>query len=238
VQFTLLATILTVLFINTSMADPITLYCFPGQGSDHRLFDSLTVAQGYEIKVIEYGTPEAGMSMRDFALSLTDRIDTSRPFVLVGVSLGGMICAELNEILQPEKTIIISSAKNCRELPRRYRFHKNVPLYRLLPGSLLLAGAKFLQPIVEPDSRNKKETFQSMLAAKDPVYMERTVQMIINWDRLENSKNLYHIHGTRDHTLPIGKIKSPTHVVEKGSHMMTLTRTDEVSGILNSILEE
>jgi hypothetical protein len=28
---------------------------------------------------------------------------------LVGVSMGGMICAELSEILSPEKTILISS---------------------------------------------------------------------------------------------------------------------------------
>jgi pimeloyl-ACP methyl ester carboxylesterase len=219
------------------MADPITIYCFPGQGSDRRIFESLTVTPGYELKVIEYGTPDAGMTMNDFARRLSEQIDTSRPFVLVGVSLGGMICAELNEILNPEKTIIISSAKNSDELPMRYQFQKSIPLYKLFPGSVLHAGAKLMQPIVEPDRRHYKETFQSMLSSKDPVYMERTVDMIINWDRNENTKMIYHIHGAQDHTLPIRKIKSPTFVVERGSHMMTLTRAKDVSQILNSILE-
>jgi hypothetical protein len=218
------------------MSSPIIIYCFPGQGSDHRLFESLTVPPGYEIKVIEYGTPGKGMNMHDFALRLSERIDTTRSFVLVGVSLGGMICSELNEILRPEKTIIISSAKNCNELSLRYRFQKNIPLYKLFPGSILLGGAKLLQPIVEPDRKHNKETFKSMLASKDPVYMERTIDMLINWNRTENTRMIYHIHGTRDHTLPIAWIKSPTHVVKNGSHLMTLTRAHEVSEILNSIL--
>lgn len=220
------------------MADPITIYCFPGQGSDRRLFQALNVARGYSMKVIEYGTPDAGMSMKDFARQLSSQIDTSKPYILMGVSLGGMICAELSEILNPEKTIIISSAKNRGELPMRYRFQRNIPLYKLFSGSVLLAGAKVMQPLVEPDRKHNKETFKSMLSSKDPVYMERTIDMLITWERTENSNNIYHIHGTRDHTLPIGKIKSPTHVVENGSHMMTLTRAEEVSGILNSILEE
>jgi pimeloyl-ACP methyl ester carboxylesterase len=222
--------------IQPTLADPITIYCFPGQGSDRRIFESLAVVPGYQIKVIEYGTPEAGMSMSDFARQLSQQIDTTRQFVLVGVSLGGMICAELSEILSPKKTILISSAKNRNELPLRYRLQSKVPVYKLFPGTALLAGAKVLQPIVEPDRKHNRETFKSMLGSKDPVYMERTVDMIINWRLQSNSGKIYHIHGTRDHTLPIGKISRPMHVVEKGSHMMTLTKADEVSQILNSIL--
>jgi pimeloyl-ACP methyl ester carboxylesterase len=232
----LLSIIFALMATYPTLADPITIYCFPGQGSDRRLFDSLSISPGYQIKVIEYGTPEAGMSMTEFARELSRQIDTSKPFVLVGVSLGGMICAELNEILHPHKTILISSAKNRGDLPRRYRFQSKVPFYKLFPGSVLLVGARVLQPIVEPDRKSHKETFESMLGSKDPIYMERTIAMIMNWDRLSNSGKIYHIHGTSDRTLPFGKIKAPTHVVEKGSHMMTLTKAKEVSQILNSIL--
>ena len=230
--------LLGLLVFQASIADPITIYCFPGQGSDARLFESLKPAPGYEIRVIEYGTPGAGMSMSDFARHLSEQIDTSKPFVLVGVSLGGMICTELSEILTPEKTIIISSAKNRNELPMRYRFHRDFPVYKLIPGSFLLASARILQPIVEPDRNTNKEIFQSMLSAKDPVYMERTIDMIINWDRKENTRSIFHIHGTKDHTLPIRNIKSPTYIVDEGSHMMTLTKGEEISRILNSILAQ
>jgi esterase/lipase len=215
-----------------------TIYCFPGQGSDKRIFDSLDIDKKYNIKVIEYGTPDKHMTMNSFARQLSEQIDTTQEFILIGVSLGGMICVELNEILSPKKTIIISSAKNRNELPNRYNFQKVIPIYKLFPGSILLAGAKILQPIVEPDRNKNKKTFKSMLNNKNSVYMKRTVSLIINWDRKVNTKTIYHIHGTNDHTLPIRKIKSPTYIVDKGSHMMTLTRSKDISEILNTILKE
>jgi pimeloyl-ACP methyl ester carboxylesterase len=214
------------------------VYCFPGQGSDHRLFDSLKLDSSFRLQVIEYGTPEKSVDLKMFARQLALQIDTSREFFLVGVSLGGMICTELSEILDPKKTIIISSAKNRSELPVRYKFQRLIPVYKLFPGKIILAGAKILQPIVEPDRNKNRQTFKNMLGAKNSVYMKRTVKLIINWDRKTNSKKIYHIHGTDDRTLPLKKIKSPDVVVQKGSHMMTLTRAQEISEILNKILKE
>jgi pimeloyl-ACP methyl ester carboxylesterase len=213
-----------------------TIYLFPGQGSDSRIFDSIDFDSAYKTKVIEYDTPEKGMSMSNFAQQLINQIDTTENYILLGVSLGGMLCVEINEILSPKKTIIISSAKNCRELPIRYRFQKVIPIYKLVPKKMILAGAKILQPIVEPDRKKNKTVFKSMLAAKDARYMKRTVGLIIHWDRTENSKDVVHIHGTKDHTIPLRNIKNPRTVVQNGSHMMTLTRAEEIQEIVNSIL--
>jgi pimeloyl-ACP methyl ester carboxylesterase len=213
-----------------------TIYCFPGQGSDARIFDSLIIDQSYQLKIIDYGMPEMGMSMKDFALQLSERIDTTEAFLLIGVSLGGMICAELAEIVHPEKTIIISSAKNRNELPARYKFQRAIPLYKIFSGRALLRGAKILQPIVEPDRKKNKATFINMLGSKNPEYMKRTINLLINWDKEINQSKIYHIHGSRDHTLPIKKITSPDVVINSGSHMMTLTKASEVSAALNDIL--
>ena len=213
-----------------------TIYLFPSQGSDSRIFDAIVFDSSYKTKVIEYSTPEKGMSMRTFSQQLINQIDTTENYILLGVSLGGMLCVEINEILSPMKTIIVSSAKNCRELPFRYRFQKVIPLYKLIPKKMILAGAKLLQPIVEPDSKKNKSVFKSMLAAKDARYMKRTVGLIINWDRKENNKEVYHIHGSKDHTIPLRNINAPRIVVQNGSHMMTLTRAEEIQEIVNSIL--
>jgi len=222
---------------NVACQQKTTIYCFPGQGSDVRLFDSIQVDTTiFKLEFIEYGTPDKGMDMKGFAYSLIHRIDTLHPYILLGVSLGGMICVELNEILNPQKTIIISSAKNRSELPLRYRFQKAVPVYRLIPKSLLLAGAKMMQPLVEPDRKKNKETFKSMLHTKSAVYMKRTIHLLIQWEREEIKKKVYHIHGDNDHTLPLKKIQNPDFIVENGSHMMTLTRGTEISRILNQLM--
>jgi hypothetical protein len=149
-----------------------------------------------------------------------------------------MLCVELAEILEPQKTIIISSARNRSDFPRRYKFQKAVPIHQYIPASILLASAKFLQPIVEPDRNKHPETFKAMLASKDAVYMKRTIDMILNWDRTSNSKQIYHIHGTSDRTLPMHAIKSADYVVDKGSHLMALTRADEINRIVGEIVNK
>ena len=219
-------------------AQNTTIYFFPGQGSDKRIFDSLNLDAPYNKVFIEYPMPEKGTSLSGFAKQLSTQIDTTKPFVLVGVSLGGMICSELNEYMTAEKVIIISSAKNKEELPLRYRFQKYVPLYAMMPAHLLHWGAKIMQPLVEPDRNTNEETFKAMLYEKDPIYIKRTIGMIMNWDKDTNSKKVYHIHGTSDHTLPYRKLKNVDHTIEKGSHMMTLTRAEEISVALKQVLEK
>lgn len=223
-------------FLYGSSQTTKTIYLLPGQGADRRQFDSLTFDGSYKIKVIEYGTPHDSLNMKSFAKYLSQYIDTTEEFILIGVSLGGMLCIELSELLNPEKTIIISSAKNRNDFPARYTFQKKIAVYKLFPGSVLLAGAKILQPIVEPDRKKNKETFKAMLGAKDSKYMERSVDLIINWERQVNTKKIYQIHGSNDHTLTLRSIKNPDYIIENGSHMMTLTRAKEISSLLNYIL--
>ena len=215
------------------------IYCFPGQGSDARIFDSIRVDTAlFKLVFVEYGTPKKGMDMKEFAFSLLNEIDSMNRYALLGVSLGGMICIELSDSLNPWKTILISSAKNRNELPVRYKFQKTIPLYKLFPKKILLKGAKVVQPLVEPDRNNNKETFKDMLNKKNAAYMKQTINILINWERDINMKKIYHIHGDNDHTLPLRHIKNPDFIVKNGSHMMTLTRGTEISRILNDILSE
>lgn len=214
-----------------------TIYLFPGQGSDERLFKHLNFQQGQEVVAIVLPVPERGMNMADYAKIVAQQIDTTKAYSFIGVSLGGMICTELAAILKPEKTIIISSAKSRKELPFRYRFQKYIPIYKIVPPKLLLMGAKFLQPIVEPDRKQEKKIFKSMLAAKDPIYMKRTVAMIINWKSASYNEQIIQIHGTKDHTIPIRHVQVH-HIIKGGSHMMTLTEPEAVNKILGSHLYE
>lgn len=213
------------------------IYLFPGQGSDERLFDSLEFENYSEIVHINYPIPEKGSTLTEYAKRISMQVDTSQQYILLGVSLGGMIICELNDYLDPKESIIISSAKSRAELPFRYKFQKAIPIYKIVPSKLMLAGAKFLQPIVEPDRNTNKSTFKSMLSSKNPLYMKRTVEMIIKWDRENAQENIIHIHGTKDHTIPIRNVE-PTHIIEGGSHMMTLTQPSPINKILFDYLNE
>lgn len=215
----------------------MTIYLLPGQGSDRRIFKYLRFDGKHAIKYIEYETPGKGVTLKQFSGAVAGEIDTNEKFILIGVSMGGMICSELAEILHPETVIIISSAKNRGELPWRYKIQKFIPLYKFIPAKFLLRGAMFLQPVFEPDRNKYKSIFTSMLGSKKPIYIKRTIDMIINWERTTNRRKIIHIHGDRDHTLPIKNI-SPDFVIKDGSHMMTLTRVKEISVVLNNLIKE
>lgn len=213
------------------------IYLFPGQGSDERLFKYLAVPPGYDTVHISYPIPDRHEDLTSYARRFIDEIDRSSPYILIGVSLGGMICTELSDTLTPHSTILISSAKASHELPGRYTFQQHFPLHRILPKRIIKGGARLLQGIVEPDRKHEKETFKDMLKDKDPLYLKRTVDMIINWQRIEYSDQIYHIHGDKDHTIPVKNVDYD-YMVEEGSHMMMLTRAVEINHILTDILKQ
>lgn len=228
---------LTFTFVLVAKTQPetVNVYLIPGQGGDERLFNNLTLPVGFQARHLKYERPDAGMSMQAFAKQLTQQIDTNSRFILIGVSLGGMLATEMSEMVPVEKVILISSAKGRHELPGRYTFQKKFPIYKLLSPKLAKFGARLLQPVVEPDRQKEKETFKAMLRDKDAIFLRRTIEMIMHWDRMEAPSGIVHIHGDKDHTIPIGNVDYDIRV-PGGSHMITLTRGEEVSQLVGEVL--
>ncbi|MEX2483268.1 MAG: alpha/beta hydrolase [Brumimicrobium sp.] len=225
-----------VFFVNAQ--EKKNIYLFPGQGSDCRIFSKLEFdTNRFEVSCFDYGVPMKDESLEDFALRISKYIDTTREFVLIGVSLGGMLCTELAHQINPSKTIIISSAKTMHELPKKYTLQRQVNLYKVIPANWYKKGALFLQPIVEPDRRNEKSTFKAMLKKKSPLYFKRTVKMLVLWNRTSCTEEIIHIHGDKDHTIPLDNLK-PSYIVKNGSHMMTLTRARDINKIIINTLTE
>jgi len=237
--FKRVAFILLMVFTSTALlAQKHVVYLIPGQGADARLYKNIQLdTTVFEIRHITYFTPEKGWKMNDFAKALSSQIDTSIEYSIVGVSLGGMLATEMTDFLHPQKVVVISSAKSRKELPFRYRFQKTIPIQALVPPFMVKLGSQILQPIVEPDRMKDAATFKSMLKAKDPHFLKRTTNMILDWDRLEYNREIIHIHGDNDHTIPARNV-AYDYLVEGGSHMMVLTRGALISEILNPILKE
>lgn len=208
------------------------LYFIPGLGTDYRIFEPYQFdTSKFEVYHVRYTLPDEGTSMTSYAHQLSSQIDTSRPFVLIGASLGGMLAVEMADFLNPGQVFIVASAKARCELPLRYRFQAKLPIQRLVNGKVIKRSTQILQPIVEPDRNQAKDVFIDMLNEKDPEFMKRATDMILGWNREEYSDKVIHIHGDRDHTIPIRNVK-PDYIVEGGSHVMCLTRGEEIRHLI------
>ncbi len=219
-----------------SFVQKSNIYLFHGQGSDYRIFSKFQVDTNlFDTVFIRYPDMPRRSSMKDFAHSCRTQIDTTTEYAFVGVSFGGMIVSELSQVMTPVHAIIISSAQNKHEVPWRYKFMKVIPLHIIIPARFYKAGSKIAQPIFEPDRKNEKETFKNMLRDKDPYFLKGVTKMMIKWDYYDYNDCIIHIHGENDHTLPAKRCKLD-YSVDNGSHMMLLTRAEEINKIINQIL--
>lgn len=210
------------------------VYLLPGQGADGVLFSRLHLDH-CDTFHIRYPVPLKNETFNAYAHRLAQQIDTTQPFYLVGVSFGGMNAVEMTKFLKPQKVILLSSVKCRKELPFRYKFQKVLPLYKLFPGKFYIRTTQMARYVVEPDCRPYDSLFRAMIMRKDPMFIKRSIGMIVNWDNATVPSNVVHIHGKRDHTLPARRIKNAWFLKE-GSHMMVYTRADDISLLINQEL--
>lgn len=229
--------IFTLLFLSIGLLanSKHKLYLIAGHGSDIRIFSKINFPENVDTVHLHFIDPIKNETMHDYAIRISKKIDTTQQFSIMGVSLGGMLATEMTSFINPENVIIISSAAGRSELPIRYRMMRNFEMYRIFSGEFYHFMAKTAQILFEPDRKKEGEIFDTMLKEKDPDFLKRGIHMIVNWEgEYESNGNIFHIHGSKDHTLPIRKTCSDM-IVKKGSHMMTLTNPKPIEDLLGLI---
>jgi pimeloyl-ACP methyl ester carboxylesterase len=205
-------------------------------GVDGRLFKNLRIDNAH-IHFIRWETPDLDDTLHSYAMKLSKQIDTSRPFVLIGVSFGGMCSVEISKELKPLKTFVISSCKLSSELSWKIKFWKWFRVYRMLGNKRFIWGAKLVEKQFGVTNAEASRKFREMLEAAPKDYFKGAVHCIMCWRNEEVPASVVHIHGTNDRVLPIRKIKDPDHIIENGSHFMIVDRATEINSIIKTELE-
>ncbi|HSH65903.1 MAG TPA: alpha/beta hydrolase [Bacteroidia bacterium] len=211
------------------------IYCIPGLGTNQSLFKKLQLINA-ELVHIQWLKPLKKETLPEYALRLAEQIDQTQPFILMGVSFGGMCAIEIAKKLTPLKTILISSSKTATELPWNFELLKIVPVYKLLTEKISIAGARLFKKRigVTPEIEND---FSMLLTLPPEHYYRRTIDMIVHWENKQVPANCMHIHGTADRVLPLKKEVDYNQIIKNGSHLMILDRAGDISGIINRELQ-
>ena len=208
----------------------------PGLGASSRIFEYIKLPiDQYEFHFLEWLIPESvNESLESYTIRLCKNIEHHNP-ILVGVSFGGIIVQEMNKIIKPYKTIIISSIKNYNEIPRRMKFLRLTRAYKLFPTKKISTTENFSKFGFNDSFKKKTELYNKYLEIRNEVYLNWAIFNVLHWNSNNSVNNVFHIHGSDDEIFPIKHINN-CRIIEGGTHTMIITKARKINAILLEIL--
>ncbi|MBS1943941.1 MAG: alpha/beta hydrolase [Bacteroidetes bacterium] len=210
----------------------MVLYLLPGVGCDHRLFSRLQLPD-MEVKVLEWPPFAKGCTLHELAAEMSREVDASRPHVLAGVSMGGMVAQELAVITKPEMVVLVSSWTGPREWPQYVRWASRLHLWNLVrTRSMRMAWP--LKQMLGPRPGEIDGLLWDMAGSQGADKIRSGLEAVLRWKGSPWRGPVYRIHGDNDHVIPL---RFPVdHVVKGGEHIMVLTKAVEVAGAMGEAM--
>jgi pimeloyl-ACP methyl ester carboxylesterase len=210
------------------------IYCISGIGGDRRLFKHIRLPEGYEVVPVDWIKPGPKEMLTDYAMRLSVQINAGEPFILLGLSLGGMIAVEIAKRMPPVGTIMISSVPLSVQLPWYFKTARKWSLYNLVPASTFKFAA-MLKRIYSRESREDKRLILQMIRQGDNRFIKWAMQAALEWENEIAPTPLWHIHGDRDEVFPI-QLTHPTHIIPRAGHFLLMSHSKEINDILEEII--
>ncbi|MCU0379842.1 MAG: alpha/beta hydrolase [Chitinophagaceae bacterium] len=210
------------------------VYFISGLAADGRVFRHIQLPADYEAVYLNWLRPDKDESLTNYAGRMSGQIDTTEPFYILGLSLGGMIAAEIVRLYPQGRLILVASIPHAGHLPVYYRWMQRVRLQKLVPVRAIKTGV-YLRRYFTTESKEDKEMLRQMIRDADPYFIRWSLTAVLEWQRYEPPQDLIHIHGTNDIVLPV-RYTRPTHIIPGGSHLMIFDRARDINEVLSEIL--
>ena len=210
-------------------------YFISGLGADEKMFIKTVLPKGYTEIHLSWIRPDKNESFAAYAKRLSLGIDKSEPFILIGLSLGGMLSIEISKFLDPAYIILISSVTNHKALPLWFKIAGRLGIYKIIPSYFYHHRTFVSSWLLGATSREDKKLLSEVMQNADPHFVKWAIPRILNWDNQLVPENMRHLHGTRDVILPYKK-NNQTYPIHKGTHFMVYNKATVVNELLSSIL--
>jgi len=186
------------------------------------------------MKFIQWIDPSPEDNITSYSKKLILQIDQSIPFSLVGLSFGGMIAAEISNLIPVKKTILISSALSSKQFPWYFRAIKFFRFHKIAPLKTIRKADRILYWVMGIKTPAQKIFFNSIHNKANYKFVKWATREILNWKRTSNTIKIAQIHGTGDKIFPIKNIQ-PAYQIEGAGHFMIFNNAEMVT---NYLIEE
>jgi len=207
----------------------VNAYFISGLGADKRAFNHIKVPDKYKPVHVDWITPVKKENLQDYVKRLSAVVDDSEPFILIGLSFGGIIACELAKITRPQKVIIISSVTSHTELPYMYRLAGKYSLDKYLPYTYMLKANATLFWLFGPLTDEAKVLLGDIIHDTDRRFFKWAIGQIIRWKNDTKPENLLQLHGKKDKIFWNSKAQ---YYIDGGGHFMVYTHGDVINSLL------
>ena len=209
------------------------IHCISGLGADHRIFQRINIP-GVRLIPVPWVPFDKHDELPCYAQKMADQISGEQP-VIIGLSFGGMLAAEIARIRPVKKIFLVSSAKDATEIPPVGGFARFLVDNGLIPVKLARVAGKQLYDRFGAETVEERKMLADILRQTDGAFTRWALKAIMEWRTRIHAENIVHIHGTADRMLLPQYIK-PTHWIEGGTHLMIYQRADEISRLIAGYL--
>lgn len=212
----------------------------PGLGYDSRIFERLDLV-GFDIIRLHWIEPKPHERIHDYAQRLFLKVEKlNDEIIFIGHSLGGIIAQEIASVNKLKKIILISSIKSRKELPIAFKLIKPLRLDRFFTKEISIKTIKFWGKNHGFESEEDRNLFKSMVGNQTNSYLQWALRELSAWHEphILPETPIIHIHGTNDKTLPYKLVENPDFTIKNGSHICVLTRSNEISDLLENAIQQ
>ncbi len=213
----------------------MNLYFISGLGADKRVFQKLQIPEPFNIHHVEWMPVQPTDSLSEYCSRLTEQIDLNEPFILAGLSFGGLVAIELARKIKPVQTVLISSISSTNEVGNIYTLLSKLKLQKIIPMRLFLKPSPILYRLFGAHTNEEKNLLNNILLDTDPLFFQWAMGRMFAWKNEWKPDRLLHIHGTSDKILPFNKNMRAIRV-EGGEHLMVYSKAQEISRLLQAHL--
>ncbi len=210
------------------------VYFISGLAADCRVFKHIKLPTGFEAVYLDWISPLKNESLQSYAFRMAEKMDTSQPFALVGLSMGGMIATEIANKFNQATCILLSSVPTHKQMPGYFKWAYLFNLHKMVPIGLL-QKISILKRGLAPDSNEDRALLKQVIKDSDPAFIRWAMHAILGWKNEAIPASLWQIQGDKDEILPI-RWARPTHRVQGGNHLMIMSKAQELNAFLREAL--